>query len=251
MAAGFHLAVARLIGVVAEQLRETTGIDRVALSGGVFQNRLVVRLARAELARRHLRVLTHGVVPPNDGGLALGQVAVAGAAGAAGAARLGRPSACRPQGAMMASVEPGWWSTEEAGPSEDLAAAALALARHFAAGATMWCVSVPWPAHGRHLAVEFVHPVIVGKRALPAVHLEAGDVVGSLRLLGRPGDVLVALSTADDAPPSSCCAGPRPGAWPGCGWAPAAPVRARRLAWPSTCCGWRVSTPDWPPDPVS
>ncbi len=100
----------------------------------------------------------------------------------------------------MTSVEPGWWSTEEAGPSEDLAAAALALARYFAAGATMWCVSVPWPAHGRHLAVEFVHPVIVGKRALPAVHLEAGDVVGSLRLLARPGDVLVALSTADDAP---------------------------------------------------
>ncbi len=89
VAAGFHLAVARVIGVVAEQLRETTGIDRVALSGGVFQNRLVVRLARAELARRHLRVLTHGVVPPKPGGRALGQVAVAGAAGAAGAGAVG------------------------------------------------------------------------------------------------------------------------------------------------------------------
>jgi hydrogenase maturation protein HypF len=82
VAAGFHLAVARLIGELAELLRDATGIERVALSGGVFQNVLVVRLARAELSRRQLQVLTHGVVPPNDGGLALGQAAVAGAAGA-------------------------------------------------------------------------------------------------------------------------------------------------------------------------
>ena len=53
-------------------------MDRVALSGGVFQNVLLVRLARAELSRLRLRVLTHQLVPPNDGGLALGQVAVAG-----------------------------------------------------------------------------------------------------------------------------------------------------------------------------
>jgi hydrogenase maturation protein HypF len=79
VAAGFHQAVARLIGEVAEELRRVTGIDRVALTGGVFQNVLVVRLARAELSRRDLQVLTHRVVPPNDGGLALGQVAIAGA----------------------------------------------------------------------------------------------------------------------------------------------------------------------------
>jgi hydrogenase maturation protein HypF len=77
-AAGFHVAVARLIADSADELREKTGIGRVALSGGVFQNMLVVRLTRAELARRNLQVLTHRLVPPNDGGLALGQAAIAG-----------------------------------------------------------------------------------------------------------------------------------------------------------------------------
>ena len=56
----------------ADRLRRQTGLDRVALSGGVFQNVLLVRLARAELGGRGLEVLTHRLVPPNDGGLALG-----------------------------------------------------------------------------------------------------------------------------------------------------------------------------------
>ena len=78
MAAGFHAAVARAIGDVAECQRALTGIDVVALSGGVFQNALLLGLARREMEERHLRVLTHRVVPPNDGGLALGQAAIAG-----------------------------------------------------------------------------------------------------------------------------------------------------------------------------
>ena len=89
---------------------------------------------------------------------------------------------------------------EESAPAEDLATAALSLARRFAAGATMWCGSPQWPAHGRHVAVEFVHPVIVGKRALPAVNIDTADVAGALRVLARPGDVLLAVSTADHAP---------------------------------------------------
>ena len=84
------------------------------------------------------------------------------------------------------------------GLADDLAAAALSLARLFAAGATMWCTSPRWPAHGRHVAVEFVHPVIVGKRALPAVNIDCGDVIGAARLLARPGDVILAISAADD-----------------------------------------------------
>jgi hydrogenase maturation protein HypF len=78
IAAGFHRAVAELIAEAADRLRDETGIERVALSGGVFQNVLLLRLARAALEARGLRVLTHRLVPPNDGGLALGQVAVAG-----------------------------------------------------------------------------------------------------------------------------------------------------------------------------
>jgi hydrogenase maturation protein HypF len=77
-AAGFHVAVARLVADLADELRARTGLDRVALSGGVFQNALLTRLARTNLAARGFTVLTHRVVPPNDGGLALGQVAVAG-----------------------------------------------------------------------------------------------------------------------------------------------------------------------------
>jgi hydrogenase maturation factor len=97
----------------------------------------------------------------------------------------------------MTAVDTRTPMTEET-PAPELAAAALSLARRFAAGATMWCVAPQWPAHGRHVAVEFVHPVIVGKRALPAVNIEGVDTVTAVRLLARPGDILLAVSAADD-----------------------------------------------------
>jgi hydrogenase maturation protein HypF len=78
IAAAFHGAVAGLVADTAVDLRERTGIERVALTGGVFQNVLLVRLVGAALRVRGFDVLTHHLVPPNDGGLALGQVAVAG-----------------------------------------------------------------------------------------------------------------------------------------------------------------------------
>jgi phosphoheptose isomerase len=81
----------------------------------------------------------------------------------------------------------------------DLAGAALALARRFAAGATMWCVAPEFPEHARHVAVEFVHPVIMGKRALPAVAVDDADTVRALRAVARPGDILCAVSTASAA----------------------------------------------------
>jgi len=89
-------------------------------------------------------------------------------------------------------------AAQDHGLSEDLAAAALTLARRFADGATMWCVAPTWPSHGRHVAVEFVHPVIVGKRALPAMSVDGAEAEESLRLLARPGDILLVASTADD-----------------------------------------------------
>jgi hypothetical protein len=84
------------------------------------------------------------------------------------------------------------------GPAEDLAPAALALARGFARGGTLWCVAPQWPAHARHVAVEFVHPVIVGKRALPAVSIDGSTATESVRLLSRPGDLLLCISAAAD-----------------------------------------------------
>jgi len=80
----------------------------------------------------------------------------------------------------------------------DLAGAALALARRYHAGATLWVVSPQWEPHAHHVAVEFVHPVIVGKRALPAFALTSTDPVSETRLAVRPGDVVLAISSAED-----------------------------------------------------
>ena len=83
-----------------------------------------------------------------------------------------------------------------AGLSDDLAACALGLTRRFGEGATMWCVAPRWAEHARHIAVEFVHPVIVGKRALPAVSIDTADPVDALRALATRGDVLVVIGDA-------------------------------------------------------
>ncbi|HYN40688.1 MAG TPA: hypothetical protein VE129_02850, partial [Thermoanaerobaculia bacterium] len=53
------------------------GSPRVALSGGCFQNRFLVERTRERLTAEGFEVLTHRLVPPNDGGIALGQVMVA------------------------------------------------------------------------------------------------------------------------------------------------------------------------------
>jgi len=99
----------------------------------------------------------------------------------------------------------------EPGPAENLSSAALSLARRFAAGATLWCVAPTWPAHARHVAVEFVHPVVVGARALPAVSIDASAAAEAVRLLARPGDVLVVVSTSGD--PVACDLIARADAW--------------------------------------
>jgi hydrogenase maturation factor len=80
----------------------------------------------------------------------------------------------------------------------DLAAAAFTLAKRFAAGATMWSIAPGWESHALHIAVEFIHPVIVGKRALPAVAITGPDVVDVVRVSVRPGDIVVGVSGADN-----------------------------------------------------
>jgi hydrogenase maturation protein HypF len=79
VAARFHNAVAGGIVAACEAVRAATALDAVALSGGVFQNMLLLRRTVAALEGRGFRVLVHGRVPPNDGGISLGQAAVAGA----------------------------------------------------------------------------------------------------------------------------------------------------------------------------
>jgi hydrogenase maturation protein HypF len=77
IAAAFHLAVTELVVEVACRVRATTGLDTVAMSGGVFLNALLTRLCLDRLSAAGFRVLRHRLVPPSDAGLALGQVMIA------------------------------------------------------------------------------------------------------------------------------------------------------------------------------
>ena len=73
LAAEFHAMLAASIVAGCRAAREATGLSTAALSGGVFQNRLLLRLVTEGLAADGFTVLRHHLIPPNDGGLALGQ----------------------------------------------------------------------------------------------------------------------------------------------------------------------------------
>jgi hydrogenase maturation protein HypF len=75
ISARFHNAMVAAMVVAARRLAPPA----VALSGGCFQNRLLTARAAAALEAAGLPVLLHRLVPPNDGGIALGQVATAAA----------------------------------------------------------------------------------------------------------------------------------------------------------------------------
>lgn len=73
VSARFHNTVAQLIADSLKQLSRRTGIGTVGLTGGCFQNRLLTERALSLLEAEGLTVLCHGKVPPNDGGIAVGQ----------------------------------------------------------------------------------------------------------------------------------------------------------------------------------
>ncbi|MGV9289402.1 carbamoyltransferase HypF [Streptomyces sp. NPDC003719] len=78
----FHHAVTRMVRTVCGAAREATGLRTVALSGGVFANTLLSEACARGLRADGFTVLRHRDVPPNDGGLALGQLVVAARTGA-------------------------------------------------------------------------------------------------------------------------------------------------------------------------
>ncbi len=78
IAARFHATLVELFTVLCQKIRKETGLDRVALSGGVFQNRLLLREMLHALDKERFTVFTHHRVPASDGGLSLGQAMVAG-----------------------------------------------------------------------------------------------------------------------------------------------------------------------------
>lgn len=77
IAGRFHAAVADMIVGVCQRLQQSTGFDAVGLTGGVFQNVLLAELTEARLCDAGFHVLSHHLVPPNDGGIALGQAIIA------------------------------------------------------------------------------------------------------------------------------------------------------------------------------
>jgi hydrogenase maturation protein HypF len=79
IAARFHNGLGNVVADVCESIRAARRLSTVALSGGVFQNVRLLDRTVEELERRGFRVLVHGKVPANDGGISFGQAAIAAA----------------------------------------------------------------------------------------------------------------------------------------------------------------------------
>ncbi len=75
----FHSTMVEVIAAVCDRLRKVTGLAAVVLSGGVFMNALLTAEVVVRLGSEGFRVYRHRLVPPNDGGLSLGQLAIAAA----------------------------------------------------------------------------------------------------------------------------------------------------------------------------
>ncbi len=73
----FHNTLIRLFTGLCEDIRSETGLNRVAMSGGVFQNAIILRGLISELGKKDFQVFTNRLVPTNDGGISLGQAVIA------------------------------------------------------------------------------------------------------------------------------------------------------------------------------
>lgn len=77
ISAKFHATLIRLFTELCDQIRNNNGLDRIALSGGVFQNSILLSGLCRELEEKGFSVYTHTNVPANDGGISLGQAVAA------------------------------------------------------------------------------------------------------------------------------------------------------------------------------
>jgi hydrogenase maturation protein HypF len=81
IAARFHAGLADAVASLAIALAQRHGVDSIALSGGVMQNKTLFERLCTRIEAAGLQALTHRQVPANDGGLALGQAVIAAAHG--------------------------------------------------------------------------------------------------------------------------------------------------------------------------
>jgi hydrogenase maturation protein HypF len=79
IAAAFHNTVAAIVVELCRRMRDAERMDRVCLSGGTFQNLYLLQRAVAGLRSSGFQVFLHAKVPPNDGGISLGQAVIANA----------------------------------------------------------------------------------------------------------------------------------------------------------------------------
>ncbi|UCD54254.1 MAG: hypothetical protein JSU76_00730 [Dehalococcoidia bacterium] len=77
ISARFHRTISQIIVQMCQLIAQETSMTLVALSGGVFQNRLLSKLTTEVLQEKGFQVLTHRLVPCNDGGISLGQAVIA------------------------------------------------------------------------------------------------------------------------------------------------------------------------------
>jgi hydrogenase maturation protein HypF len=75
----FHRGLANALSNLAIELCQAHNCQTIALSGGVYQNKVLFKLTQQALQKKNLKVLSHHQVPANDGGLSLGQALIAAA----------------------------------------------------------------------------------------------------------------------------------------------------------------------------